>query len=93
MKRKGLNTTLKNKKLVNDEIGDKIISTIEEEFTHQNKTETDKSSAANLINTEEDKPKQMTVIIPESLHTKLKIISAQRKIKIRDIIIELIEKL
>lgn len=35
--------------------------------------------------------KKMTVEIPENLHTKLKVESAQRGVKIKEIIIELIE--
>lgn len=37
--------------------------------------------------------KKLTVEIPEYLHTKLKVESAQRQVKIKDIIIELINSL
>ena len=37
--------------------------------------------------------KKLTVEIPEELHTKLKVASATRGVKIKDVIIELIESL
>jgi hypothetical protein len=37
--------------------------------------------------------KKLTVEIPENLHTKLKVTSAERGVKIKEIIIELLESL